>query len=56
MPMARSGRPSGSVRLPAEFYLLLGGLVPAYLAAVEGGKRWFYRRPARDAQRCGPTS
>jgi len=49
LPYTALGEALGFVRLPAEFYLLLAGLVPAYLASVEGVKRWFYRRPARGA-------
>ena len=34
----------GFVPLPLEFFGLLAVLLVAYLAMVEGGKRWFYRR------------
>lgn len=36
----------GFVPLPPAFFLVLAGLVLTYLLAVEGVKRWFYRRLA----------
>jgi Mg2+-importing ATPase len=40
--------------LPALFFLALAGMVVAYLALIEAGKRWFYRAapgPAGPRQR-----
>ena len=34
----------GFTPLPPLFFVLLGGLVTAYLLLVEAGKRWFYKR------------
>jgi len=44
LPFTPFGTHLGFVRPPALFFLILSALVLAYLLAVEGMKRWFYRR------------
>lgn len=44
LPFTPFGRQLGLVPPPALFFLLLAAMVLAYLLAVEGMKRWFYRR------------
>ncbi len=48
LPITPLGVHLGLVPPPAIFFLILTGMVVVYLAAVEGVKRWFYRRFARD--------
>jgi Mg2+-importing ATPase len=43
-PFTPVGRYLGFVPPPLSFYLILAGMVLAYLAAVEGIKQWFFRR------------
>ncbi|PWU30656.1 magnesium-translocating P-type ATPase [Pseudomonas sp. RW407] len=43
LPFTPPGRYFGFVPPPTMFYALLGGMVLAYLLAVEFAKRWFYR-------------
>jgi Mg2+-importing ATPase len=44
LPFTPFGAHLGLVRPPALFFLILAAMVLAYLLAVEGMKRWFYRR------------
>ncbi len=48
LPITPLGAQLGFVPPPAKFFLILTGMVVVYLAAVEGVKRWFYRRFAKD--------
>ena len=47
LPFTVLGGRLGFVPLPWGFFLALGAMVVAYLAAVEVVKRWFFRRQAR---------
>jgi Mg2+-importing ATPase len=44
LPFTPFGTHLGFVQPPALFFLILSAMVVAYLLAVEGMKRWFYRR------------
>lgn len=44
LPFTPFGQQVGFVPLPGLFFIILAGLVAAYLVAVEAVKRWFYRR------------
>ncbi|QWV92431.1 magnesium-translocating P-type ATPase [Geomonas oryzisoli] len=48
LPFAPIGRHLGFVAPPAFFFLMLTALLLAYLVAVEGMKRWFFRRFAAE--------
>jgi Mg2+-importing ATPase len=48
LPFTPFGVHLGFVRPPALFFLILTGMVLAYLLAVEAMKRWFYRRFAAE--------
>ena len=43
-------RALGFVPLPGLFFLILAGMVAAYLVAVQAAKTWFYRRFAEPAR------
>jgi Mg2+-importing ATPase len=44
LPYTPAGRHLGFVVPPPSFFLVLAGILAAYLLAVEAAKRWFYRR------------
>lgn len=48
LPFTPFGTHLGFVRPPALFFVILAVMVLAYLLAVEGMKRWFYRRFATE--------
>ncbi|HJV35279.1 magnesium-translocating P-type ATPase [Geomonas sp.] len=48
LPFTPAGRHLGFVAPPAFFFLLLTAMLVAYLLAVEGMKRWFFRRFAAE--------
>jgi Mg2+-importing ATPase len=48
LPFTPFGLRLGFVRPPAFLFLILSATVLAYLLAVEGMKRWFYRRFAAE--------
>ncbi|GFO57245.1 magnesium-translocating P-type ATPase [Geomonas sp. Red276] len=48
LPFTPAGRHLGFVAPPAFFFLILTAMLLAYLLAVEGMKRWFFRRFARE--------
>jgi Mg2+-importing ATPase len=43
LPFTPLGTRLGFVALPGLFFLILAGLVTAYLAMVQAAKAWFYR-------------
>jgi P-type Mg2+ transporter len=44
LPYTGLGARVGLVPLPADFFLVLLGMVAVYLVAAEGAKRWFFRK------------
>ena len=46
LPFTPAGVHLGFVAPPAFFFLVLAGILVAYLLAVEGIKQWFFRRLA----------
>ena len=46
LPLTPIGATLGFVALPLDFFAILMAMVVVYLMAVEGVKRWFYRRLA----------
>lgn len=46
LPLTPIGATLGFVALPLDFFAILMAMVVVYLLAVEGVKRWFYRRLA----------
>jgi Mg2+-importing ATPase len=44
LPYTALGASLGFVPAPAPFFLILAGMVVAYLVMVQGVKAWFYRR------------
>ena len=46
LPLTPIGAALGFVALPLDFFSILMAMVIVYLMAVEGVKRWFYRRLA----------
>ena len=46
LPLTPIGATLGFVALPLNFFAILIAMVVVYLMAVEGVKRWFYRRLA----------
>jgi len=44
LPYTGLGARVGLVPLPADFFLVLLGMVVVYLVAAEAAKRWFFRR------------
>jgi Mg2+-importing ATPase len=48
LPFTPAGVHLGFVAPPAFFFLILAGMLLAYLLAVEGMKRWFFRRFAAE--------
>jgi len=44
LPYTALGARVGLVPLPADFFLVLMGMVAVYLVAAEAAKRWFFRR------------
>jgi Mg2+-importing ATPase len=53
LPFTSIGTYFGFVPPPAKFYLILGGMVLAYLSIVELAKHYFYRRTGMQAIRAG---
>ena len=50
LPYTPLGARIGFVPLPGLFFLILAGIVTAYLVAAQAGKAWFYRRFAEPAR------
>ena len=48
LPFTPAGRHLGFVAPPPLFFLVITGILVAYLAAVEAAKAWFYRHLAAD--------
>jgi Mg2+-importing ATPase len=48
LPFTPLGARLGFVPVPGLFFVILGGMVAAYLVAVQGVKTWFYRRFAAE--------
>jgi Mg2+-importing ATPase len=43
LPFTSLGHAVGLVSIPAELYIVLGGIVVVYLMTMELAKRWFYK-------------